>query len=186
MMKNICIFLLGGLVVSGCLWSKSPYDYLDNWLLREDAVRTFAAPIDVIYVQDALYLRMDELHSMSSYARDAVGRGKFSGVARVFSPLVANAKDVKDALDWYIKYHGDEQRTIVFIGEGEGGALLRAYAEENAEELSDKGFVKGFYSEKHRPGFVSEDMVREIRNLAVGARYKRQWGREMPAGMLEQ
>ena len=72
---------------SGCLSSKTPYDFMENWLIREDAVRPFAVPVDVIYVQDHLYVSMNELPKMLSAAHDAVGREKLSGFARVFSPL---------------------------------------------------------------------------------------------------
>ena len=40
--------LLALIALAGCLWSKSPYDHLENWLIREDAVRPFSIPIDII------------------------------------------------------------------------------------------------------------------------------------------
>ena len=101
-MKNLIPILLVAAAVSGC---QSPYDYMENWLIREDAVRPFAVPVDVLYVQDRLYFSTDSLPGMQSLALDAVGRGKFTGFARVFSPLVACEEDVEKAVKWYLKHH---------------------------------------------------------------------------------
>ena len=73
----------------------------------------------------------------------------------------------------------------MFIGEGVGGALLKAYEEENEVWLLKRGLVAKFYTEKPYKGFVSEDMLREIRNAVAIARYRAQWGRDMPADMLK-
>ena len=180
-MKNLIPLLLFAALVSGC---KSPYDYMENWLMREDAVRPFSVPVDVIYVQNQLYDNMNALPEMQSIAMDAVGRGKFNGLARVFSPLVANEEDVEKAVEWYIKHHNSSCRPFALIGEGEGGALLKKYAEENAGWLEDKGLVASFFAERPDKYFVSPDMIRTIKNRAAAVRYRRQWGREMPEGML--
>ena len=181
-MKNLIPLLLFAALVSGC---KSPYDYMENWLMREDAVRPFSVPVDVIYVQDRLYVSMNALPEMMSIAMDAVGREKFSGFARVFSPLVASEEDVEDAVEWYVENHNSTGRPFALIGEGRGGALMKAYAEENADWLGKKGLVATFFSELPDKYFVTDEMIRTIRNRAAGVRYRRQWNREMPAGMLD-
>ncbi len=178
-MKKLIAILLFAAAVSGC---KSPYDYMENWLIREDAVRPFSVPVDIIYVQDRLYFESGTLPLMQSIAMDAVGRGKFDGFARVFSPLVACEEDVEKAIEWYIKHHNKSGRSFALIGEGEGGALLKAYAEDNADWLEKKGLVASFYSELPDKGFVSEEMIRKIKQSAAAVRYRRQWGREMPGG----
>ena len=120
-MKNLIPILLVAALVPGC---KSPYDYMENWLIREDAVRPFAVPVDIIYVQDQLYDSMNALPEMQSIAMDAVGRGKFDGFARVFSPLVASEDDVENAVEWYLKHHNSSGRPFAFIGEGEGVKIM--------------------------------------------------------------
>lgn len=180
-MKNLIPIMLVAVAVSGC---RSPYDYMENWLVREDAVRAFSVPVDVIYVQDQLYVDLNAVPKMQSIAKDAVGRGKFDGFARVFSPLVANEDDVEDAVEWYAKHHNRTCRPFALIGEGRGGALLKAYAENNAGWLEGKGMVASFFSEAPDENFVSQDMIRTIRNRAAEVRYRRQWGRDMPEGML--
>ena len=171
---------LAAALLAGCA---SPYDYVDNWLIREDPVRPFAVHADVIYLQDALYTNVSSVATMLAYARDEVGRGRLSHVARVFSPLVASPGDLNLAMKWYLKHHHDGRRPFFFIGEGAGGALLREYESENIDDLRDDGFVAGYYSEKTGNGFVTNDMVREIQDAVVRVRYREHWGREMPEGM---
>ena len=180
-MKILIPILLVAALMSGC---KSPYDYMENWLIREDAVRPFSVPVDIIYVQDQLYDSMNALPEMQSIAMDAVGRGKFDGFARVFSPLVASEDDVENAVEWYLKHHNSSGRPFAFIGEGEGGAFLKAYSEKNDDWLEKKGLVASFFDSLPDKDFVSEEMIRAIRNRASAVRYRRQWGREMPEGML--
>jgi len=185
-MKGSAIAIVASALLSGCFSVKSPYDYVENWLIREDPARTFAIHSDLIYVQGRLYVDMKELSEMSSYAKSEVGRGRFNGVARVFSPLIANDKDLEDALDWYFSHHHEKNRPFSFIGEGEGGALLKAYEEKNAEKLRKKGLIISYYTETSRKGFVNDSMVREIRRAITRARYRAQWRREMPEDMLKE
>ena len=182
---NKSTLLLASILLVGCSSTKSPYDHLENWLIREDAVRPFSIPVDIIYVQSDLYVDMNNVSAMYTYAKEAVGKGKFDGLARVFSPLVALPEDVEKAVEWYLDNHHAGKRPFVFIGEGEGGALLKAYEGENEESLSEIGLVARFYTEKPYKEFVSEDMLRKIRNAVALARYRAQWGREMPENMLK-
>ena len=168
-------------LAAGCRTS-SPYDYVENWLLREDAVRMFAVPADVIYVQGVPYTNTSEIASMSAYAQREVGNGRFSGVARVFSPLVAGADDLELALKWYFRNQHPGNRPFAFIGEGECGALLRQYEESNADGLRGRGLVASFYTPNSHEGFVKDKMVRAIRDAVARMRYREQWGREMPPG----
>ena len=89
-MRRCAIAIAAAALLAGC-WTKSPYDYVENWLIREDPARPFAIHADLIYVQSELYLDMKALPAMHSYAKSEVGYGRFKGVARVFSPLIANA-----------------------------------------------------------------------------------------------
>ena len=185
-MKKLAMsFAALALFAAGCFSTRSPYDYVENWLIREDPVRAFAVSSDVIYLHGDLYVDMRAIPSMVSYAKAEVGNGRFSGVARVFAPLVASEDDLEAALDWYFRYHHEDCRPFSFIGEGEGGALLKAYEEKNGERLRKKGLVASYYTDTTRKGFVNDSMVREIRCAVIRARYRAQWGREMPEGMLK-
>ena len=183
-MKRLSLLMLVGLVaLAGCL-SSSPYDCLENWLIREDPVRTFVIPSDLIYVQGDLYTKVANVPMMQDYAKTEVGNGRFAGLSRVFSPLVASAEDLERALDWYFHYHHKSNRPFIFIGEGEGGQLLKKYEEENADDLKKDGLVASYYTDEYRKGFVTDEMVKEIRQAVQRARFRTIWGKEMPEGML--
>jgi hypothetical protein len=156
---------------------------MDNWVIRESAVRPFAVPADVIYLQDKLYDDLKSMPAMNYRAKHEVGNGRFDGLARVFSPFVANADDFELAMDWYFK-NREGDRPFVFIGEGVGGAILKAYEEDNKRWLKGKGLVASFYSEIENGPFVTDDMVKDVRNAVMRYRYRYTWGREAPEGML--
>ena len=118
------------------------------------------------------------------YARMEVGHDKCKGLARVFSPLVASSDDMEAAMEWYFKYHHKKDRFFILIGEGEGGRLLKEYEQKDAEDLKKKGLVASYYTENHRKGFVTPEMVEEIKKTVARARFKRIWGKDMPEEML--
>ena len=176
------IFAAALLALAGC--RSSPYDYMENWAMREDAVRSFSVGADLIYLQGVLYTNVSAVAGITAYVRSEVGKGRFTGVARVFSPLVEREEDLAMALDWYFDNCGGG-RPFFFVGEGAGGAMLKAYEESNSDYLKGKGLVASFYTEVSNEGFVKDWMVREVRDAVSRRRYRMQWGREMPDGMLK-
>ena len=179
---RICSLALLAIPLAGCVSHSSPYDYVENWLVREDPIRTFVIPADVIYVQSELYTRRADIQKMQDHVRLEVGQKKFSGLARVFSPLIASPEDLEAALKWYFRYHQKKDRPFVFIGEGEGGEFLREYEDKNADELKEKGLVVSYYSDEYKKGFVTPEMIDEIRELVANARFRYVWGKDMPDG----
>ena len=181
-MNKKLLYLFALALVSGCS-SVTPYEHMENWLIREDPVRMFAVPADVIYVQNDLYNKTARVSLMLDYARMEVGNKKFHGLARVFSPLIASSDDLKEAMAWYFKYHHEKRRPFVFIGEGEGGRLLKEYEQKNADDLKKMGLVASYYTDAHRKGFVTAEMVADIRKAVGRARFEEMWGRQMPESM---
>ena len=181
---RICALALLTLPLAGCFSHTSPYDYVENWLVREDPVRTFVIHADVIYVQSELYTKLADVQKMQDHVRLEVGKDKFGGIARVFSPLIASPEDMEAALKWYFRYHHKKDRSFIFIGEGEGGSLLQEYEQEHADELREKGLVASYYCDEHKRGFVTQEMVDEIREAVARARFRHIWGKDMPDGML--
>ncbi|MCR5415028.1 MAG: hypothetical protein K6F50_09935 [Kiritimatiellae bacterium] len=184
-MKNSCSLFAGAvlaLAASGCATGDSPYDYAESWLIREDPVRTYAMPSDVIYVQDALLDGTCGVAGLRLHADAAVKGGRFDGLARIFSPVVMDAATLEQALDWYFRHHHGGNRPFVFIGEGRGGALLRAYERENLEDLRESGLAVSFYCEEADAGFVTPEMVKQISDAVHKARFRSVWGRDMPEG----
>ena len=180
---RICSLALLALSLAGCLSHTSPYDYVENWLVREDPVRTFVIHADIIYVQSELYTKLADVQKMQDHVRLEVGQGKFSNIARVFSPLIASPEDMEAALKWYFRYHHKKNRSFIFIGEGEGGQFLREYEEKHADDLKEKGLVASYYCDEHKRGFVTQEMVEEIREAVARARFRQIWGKDMPDGV---
>ena len=180
---HICALALLALPLAGCFSHTSPYDYVENWLMRDDPIRTFVIHSDVIYVQSELYTKLADVQKMQDHVRLEVGKDKFNGVARVFSPLVSSAEDMEAALKWYFRYHHKKDRAFIFIGEGEGGRLLREYEEKHADDLREKGLVASYYCDEHKRGFVTQEMVEEIKEAVARARFRKVWGKDMPDGI---
>ena len=176
--RSAFLLLLLAAAVAGCR-SHSSHRYSENWLIYEAATRPFAVPADVLYVQGALYHNIANGPLMYSYALSEVGRGKFNGVARVFSPLIANEGDVASAIKWYLMHCHQRKRPFFLIGEGEGGKLLRQYEQDHQGSLKALGLAGSFYSEVGHKGFVTSDMVKKIKSITEHVRFRATWGREM-------
>ena len=183
--RSAFLLLLLAAVLVGCL-SQSPYRYVENWLLNESAVRPFAIPADVFYVQGALYKNISNGPLMYSYALSEVGKGKFNGVARVFSPLVANEEDVAHAIKWYLSHYHQRKRPFFLIGEGEGGKLLKQYEQDHQDALKAMGLAGSFYTDVGHKGFVTSDMVKTIKSITEHVRFHSTWKREMTEDMVHE
>jgi len=180
-MKKKLLMIAACAALAGCV-SESPYDRLESWLMREDPVRSFVVPADVIYVEGRLYTKTENMADMQRHARAEVGNDRFNGLARVFSPLVATPEDVEAALKWYIKGCHEDKRPFVFIGEGAGGRLLRDYEQRNEVKLKKEGLVQSFYVDECPGNFVTDAMVAEIREAVARAQFRAVWGKDMAEG----
>ena len=49
--------------------------------------------------------------------------------------------------------------------------------------LKEKGLVASYYSDEHKRGFVTDEMIDEIREYVARARFRYIWGKDMPDGM---
>ena len=172
--------------VGGCFSLPSPYDQAENWLIRENAVLEFAVPADVFYVQGGLYDSRSKVPVMYAYVNSEVGKGKFNNFARVFAPLIANEEDLGRALDWYFRHSHSRRRPFVFIGEGEGGKLLQAYERRNLSKMKARGLAASFYTDTAHKGFVTSEVVKEIRTAVARMMYRKSWGRDMPEDMAKE
>ncbi len=98
-MKRFAATILAASVLAGCITS-SPYDYVENWLIREDPVRTFVVPSDLFYVQGSLYSNVAHVPLMQSYAKTEVGQTRFSKIERGFSSLLSYSANLARDLAW--------------------------------------------------------------------------------------
>jgi hypothetical protein len=104
----------------------------------------------------------------------------------VFAPLIANEEDLDRALDWYFGRHHSKRRPFVFIGEGEGGKMLQAYEQRNLGKMQARGLAASFYTDTAYKGFVTNELVKEIKAAVARVMYRKCWGRDMPEGMAKE
>ena len=123
---------------------------------------------------------------MHSYALSEVGNKKFVGIARVFSPLVAKEGDFVLAIEWYLNRFHQRKRPFFFIGEGEGGKLLKQYEQDHQGALRAMGLAGSFYTDVGHKGFVTSDMVKKIKSITEHVRFRATWGREMTEEMVHE
>jgi hypothetical protein len=183
--RSAFLLLLVASALAGCQ-SQSPYRYAENWLIYDAAIRPFAVPADVLYVQGSLYKNIANGPLMYSYALSEVGKGKFIGIARVFSPLVSNEEDVACAIKWYLSHYHQSKRPFFLIGEGEGGKLLKQYEQDHQDALKAIGLAGSFYTDVGHKGFVTNDMVKKIKSIIDHVRFRATWGREMTEEMVHE
>lgn len=179
-LTNALAALVALATLFGCRSHSSPYDYAENWLIREDPIRPFVFYSDVIYVQGYLYNNAADVPLMFSYAKAEVGNKRFTGIARVFAPLIATPEDFENAMNWYFRYHHESKRPFFFIGEGEGGKIMRAYEQENESSLKSDGLIASYYTDSQHKGFVTDELVSEIKNALAKVRFRNIWGRDLP------
>jgi len=169
------------LLFCGCS-STGLYSPLAKWLLRENAIPHYAARFDVIYIYPVPYtpeMNLNDMHSV--VIRDC--KEKFGNKTRVFSPLVNNGKDLKEAVEFYLKlYHGKEERPFVLLGNGEGGELLRKYVKKNRRRLAKQGMIFqscGSPADKE-DDFVTDKLVLDVQNAYEKYKELVLWRRELP------
>ena len=184
-MRRAFLLMLLAAALAGCQ-SQSPYRYAENWLIYDAAIRPFVVPADVLYVQGSLYKNIANGPLMYSYALSEVGKGKFGGVARVFSPLVSNEEDIARAINWYLMHFHQRKRPFFLIGEGEGGKLLKQYEQDHQDALKSMGLAGSFYTDVGHKGFVTSEMVKKIKLITEHVRFRATWKREMLEEMVHE
>lgn len=180
-----------GMVVSalafcGCS-SSGVYRELDGWLVCENARPQYHAFYDVFYAAPAAYVGQGEYpYAQHNQTLEETTR-MFGHHVRVFAPIYHNAADVEQALEHYIDtYHGnglpwpenDDTRPFVFVGEGQGAAILSEILMRRESWLLKRGFVGFWCSPGTAEGFVTPELVNEINQNVKRVLYLRAWNRD--------
>lgn len=169
--------LFGAMALAGCSSKPGPYSNVDNWLIRQNAVPPYFAEYDVFYAARDLYVPVDYPVALYDYTY-AQTVDKFGKKVRIFAPLLHDAADVETSVEHYLDHYHGGKRHFVFVGEGKGGELLKAFAAKNESSLRSKGFVEGWYSTNGAPGMVTAELVTEIGKAVKFAKYEQEWGRK--------
>ena len=85
-----------------------PYEYMDNWIIRQNAVPRYFADFDVIYIVPTMFQNPDHIHmnwSKPPLAQDVCDYIKtittdvFSNKARIFAPFIHQV-EYKSFMEW--------------------------------------------------------------------------------------
>lgn len=144
--KNLLIGALGALcLLVGCTTAVSPYDYADNWLIRENDIPQYHSSFDLFYIGDipAGYgdSRRDRFNWVRTHTNDV-----FGDRVRVFAPQISDpdAEKTAAALQYYLDHFHREGHPFVLLAEGKFADLLYQ-AMRKVDGLSvENGFVAAY------------------------------------------
>lgn len=146
MKKLLYRFLIAASVLTlfGCAM-ESPYDYGDNWLIRENDIPQFYSTFDLFYIGKAPSI-YGESHDVQfnwahTHTNDIFGRG-----VRVFSPKLRqpDAENVAEALEYYLTHFHQTGHPFVLLGEGKAAELLYQAMLECSGVTVDNGFIAAY------------------------------------------
>ncbi|MBR1966061.1 MAG: DUF3089 domain-containing protein [Lentisphaeria bacterium] len=121
---SFCFAVAAFWAMFGCV-STSPYDYGDNWLIRENDIPQYFSKFDLFYIGKAPKGYGDthdiQFNWTKTHTNDIFGRG-----VRVFAPEIdnLNVENVSDALEYYIDNFHVSGHPFVLLAEGKAADLL--------------------------------------------------------------
>lgn len=163
-------------LLAGCSTPPSPYSHVENWVVRQNAVPTYFAAYDVIFVAPGT-----EPSATRRYGRVTAQTQSFGRGARVFAPLVRavteaeSVRETAEAIRFYLETYHPEGRPYVFVGAGESGARALAGAlEELGTTVSpDAGFVAAY--PPALPGAAAEAVAADVRVRVAAFLDRQRW-----------
>ena len=129
---------------SGCS-TVSPYDYADNWLIRENDIPQYYSQFDLFYVGKAPAGYGDthdvQFNWTKTHTNDIFGRG-----VRVFAPEIKtpDAKNIAEALQYYLDTFHKEGHPFVLLAEGAAADLLYAAMQKVSGLTVKNGFIAAY------------------------------------------
>jgi len=172
--------LLACLALSGCKHGvpSEVYYNVSNWYVRQNAIPRYAVQFDVFYMHpeafDADQVSIANIEYTKQCTTEMFGRK-----ARIFAPVCHNVYDCKAAYKWFIKhYHGNSERPLVFIGEGEGAKML----EQLVDDAKDDGLVATrFKFEDNDEVLITPELVDELCEKVRYYLYELSWRKKRHA-----
>ena len=126
----------------GC---QSPYDYADNWLIRENDIPQYYSKFDLFYIGKAPAGYGDthdvQFNWTKTHTNDIFGRG-----VRVFAPKIKNpdTKNVAEALQYYLNNFHESGHPFVLLAEGKAADLLYAAMQKSYGLTVRNGFIAAY------------------------------------------
>lgn len=144
MKKNLYLFAAAFILLLFC-GCASPYDYADNWLIRENDIPQYYSQFDLFYIGKAPADYGDthdiQFNWTKTHTNDIFGRG-----VRVFAPKIKNpdAENVADALKYYLSSFHQSGHPFVLLAEGKAADLLYAAMEKVSGLTVSNGFIAAY------------------------------------------
>ena len=146
MKKTLFLFaaVFALLCLCGC-FSASPYDYADNWLIRENDIPQYYSRFDLFYIGKAPAGYGDthdiQFNWTHTHTNDIFGRG-----VRVFAPKIKtpDVDNVADALQYYMDSFHKSGHPFVLLAEGKAADLLYAAMQKVSGMTVKNGFIAAY------------------------------------------
>lgn len=132
------------LLFCGCS-SLSPYDYADNWLIRENDIPQYYSQFDLFYIGKAPAGYGDtheiQFNWTKTHTNDIFGRG-----VRVFAPKinVPTAENLSAALKYYLNNFHQPGHPFVLLAEGKAADLLYGAMQKTDDITTKNGFIAAY------------------------------------------
>ena len=146
MKKTLLLFAAAFAVFSfsGCS-TVSPYDYADNWLIRENDIPQYYSKFDLFYIGKAPAGYGDthdiQFNWTKTHTNDIFGRG-----VRVFAPKIQtpDVQNVAGALQYYMDNFHQTGHPFVLLAEGKAADLLYAAMQKVSGMTVKNGFIAAY------------------------------------------
>ena len=146
MKKMLLLFAAAFALFSFCGCSTvSPYDYADNWLIRENDIPQYYSKFDLFYIGKAPAGYGDthdiQFNWTKTHTNDIFGRG-----VRVFAPKIKtpDVKKVAGALQYYLDHFHKTGHPFVLLAEGKSADLLYAAMRKVSGMTVKNGFIAAY------------------------------------------
>ena len=159
------------LLLAGCS-SSSPFDYGNNWLIRENDIPQFHSKFDLFYIGKAPAEYGDTHEIQFNWAQtptaDIFGRG-----VRVFSPEIQemNVENVAEALEYYLENFHLAGHPFVLLAEGKWADILYQAMRKVSGITIDNGFIAAYLPDMQpkTPEQIADDFFWKGLKAAAGA-----------------
>ena len=146
-MKKIFFYLIAVtsmFILSGC-FSKSPYEYGNSWLVRENDIPQYYSKMDLFYLGQAPveYGTSYEVNFnwTKTHTNDIFGKG-----VRVFAPNIKNptVSKVAKALEYYLDNFHKDGHPFILLAEEKSADLLYKAMKKTSKLTVKNGFIAAY------------------------------------------
>lgn len=138
------VTMICAVMFSGCS-SVSPFDYGNNWLIRENDIPQFYSTFDLFYIGKAPAEYGDthdiQFNWTKTHTNDIFGRG-----VRVFAPEIRNpdVENVAEALEYYLEHFHLDGHPFILLAEGHYADLLYGAMQKVSGITVENGFIAAY------------------------------------------